>query len=229
MHLRLDRPDRGRRLARWVDGLGADDPLFLAGDTCDFWYATRQSHRGIDACEGLSALKRYTERGGPLTLMTGNHDHWLGEFYEKELGARLVTEPYQSEVCGLRLHVTHGHRAGGRQVWKAGMESRAFFDAFVATPTAVADNLDRLLTRSNDRGRQRDEERLVRIFQQYLDRARPDADVAIFGHVHSPLDFQASRHRVVILGGWHAGASYLRVDESGARLVIERAETVATV
>jgi UDP-2,3-diacylglucosamine hydrolase len=223
MHLRLDRPDRGQRLARWVDTLGPEDPLYLVGDVCDFWYAARQRVLDPPPCDGLRALARYTARGGTLTVLPGNHDNWLGPFYERALGARFVPGPLTVEAHGLRLYLVHGHRVGGRQVWKAGMESHAFLTAFGRLPGPVAGGLDRLLDRSNGLTRAREEARMLAIFRRHLAEAAPEADVAVFGHVHTPLDDPASDPRLVILGGWHHGSSFLRVDESGAALVIEPA------
>src|SRR5262249_39667858 len=64
--LRLDRPERGRRLARWVSRLESDDQLYVVGDLCDFWYGSRQ--RGADpmTCAGLRALAEFRARGGSL-------------------------------------------------------------------------------------------------------------------------------------------------------------------
>jgi UDP-2,3-diacylglucosamine hydrolase len=229
MHLRLDRPDRGRRLARWVETIGPDDPLYLVGDVCDFWFASRQRREDPMDCEGLRALAEYRQRGGSLTILPGNHDLWLGPFYERVLGASFVQEPIFVDAFGLRFYLLHGHRCGGRQAWKAGMESQAFLSIFEQLPLPIARRLDRLLEGSNDRTRAQDESRLVRVFRQALDRDSPDADVAILGHVHTPLDDPGCRPRLIILGGWHQRTSYLRVDERGANLVVEPATSPATV
>jgi UDP-2,3-diacylglucosamine hydrolase len=231
MHLRLDRPDRGRRLARWVDGLDPVDVLYLVGDVCDFWLATRQLPRPGQPlrCEGLEALARFTARGGSLTILPGNHDRWLGPFYERTLGARFLQEPRTVEAHGLRLYVVHGHHAGGRQGWKTGMETRAFFRAFEALPAPLVHRLDGLLERSNDRDREADEARLLGYYRRHAAAAASDYDLAVFGHVHTPFDDPAVTPRLVILGGWHGGTSYLRVDDRGAALVVEPARSPATV
>ena len=225
MHLRLDRPERGVRLARWVDSLGPDDALYLLGDVCDFWFASRERRAGLHACPGLSALAAFRARGGALTILPGNHDLWLGPFYEESLGARFVHEPQVVDAHGLRLHLVHGHRAGGRQPWKAGLETRAFLASFQAIPDCVADRLDQILNRSNTAGRARDEERLTDLFRLHARRLDPAIDLAVFGHVHRPFDDREIRPRMVILGGWHHRASYLRIDERGAELVVEPART----
>jgi UDP-2,3-diacylglucosamine hydrolase len=231
MHLRLDRPERGRRLARWVDGLSADDTLYLVGDVCDFWFATRQLPRpgGMLRCEGLDALARYCRRGGSLTILPGNHDLWLGPFYERALGARFVPEPQTVEAYGQRLYLVHGHRAGARAGWKAGMESHAFFRGFGLLPGTVAEALDLALERKNSARRQQDEARHIASFHAHAAAAAQGYDLAVFGHVHTPQDDRTISPRLVILGGWHDGLSFLRVDDRGATLEVEPATSPAAV
>jgi len=222
MHLRLDHPERGARLGRFVGGLDGSDTLYLVGDVCDFWYVARQQRRDPLDCAGLRALVGFRRRGGNVVILPGNHDHWLGPFYQRVLGVGLTPEPLVVDAHGLRFHVTHGHKAGGRPPWKAVMESRAFLGAFNALPGPAAGLLDVRLNLRNDQARTRDEARLLAVYQSYVGRLDPAVDVAVFGHVHSPSD-RAGRPRVVVLGGWHDRSSYLRVDDAGARLVIEPA------
>jgi UDP-2,3-diacylglucosamine hydrolase len=223
MHLRLDYPERSERLARWVDGLEPVDELYLAGDVCDFWFASRESQGDPYAFSGLRALANFRARGGRLTILPGNHDIWLGPFYERVLGATFVSEPLTVVSHGLRIHVVHGHRTGGRAPWKFVMESLAFYQAFGRLPAAVARRLDRRLESSNDVHRERDERRVLPRFRRYAAEVGPNADIIVFGHIHTPRDEALSSQRLIILGGWHGGASYLKVDDQGARLVVERA------
>lgn len=220
VHLRLDRPDRARRLRRWVDTLAPDDALYLVGDVCDFWFASRQARIAPLACDGLNALAAFRNRGGSISILPGNHDLWLGPYYERVLGARILPEPQLVEAHGRRFWLVHGHRAGGRRLWKAGMESHPFLKTFGRIPGPLARRLDGLLDRTNESGRERDEARTVKVYRRYLEREKPEADVAVFGHVHSPLDDPSTSPRMVILGGWHERSSYLRVDDQGARLIV---------
>ena len=221
VHLRLDHPGRARRLARFVARLCPDDSLVLAGDLCDFWLASRQRAGSWSACPGLAALADYRARGGRLTILAGNHDLWLGPFYGRVLGVGLTPEPLEVVAHGLRVHLVHGHRLGARPLWKAGMESRAFLETFARLPGPLARGLDRLLDRSNDQGRAADERRHMRIYRDYAGRLAGAADLVAFGHIHTPRDEASARPRWVVLGGWQEQASYLRIDDDGARLVIE--------
>jgi hypothetical protein len=103
------------------------------------------------------------------------------------------------------------------------MESRAFLSAFSHLPGPVAGGLDRLLEARNEVGRARDEARLVQIYRRHIVGIDPTVDLAVFGHVHTPLDDSTTRPRLVIIGGWHDRTCYLRLDETGATHVVEPA------
>jgi UDP-2,3-diacylglucosamine hydrolase len=221
VHLRLDFPERGRRLARFVDALDPhDDSLTIVGDLCDFWYEARQFRTGPDACDGLRALIDFRSRGGAVTILVGNHDAWLGPLYAGTLGLDLRDEPLDLSAHGLRARVVHGHRLEGGRGWKGWMEGRAFLAIFRALPGPMASPLDRLLRWRNERKRPREEPRYYAIFRRYAALCRGEADLVIVGHVHTPLDDAGSDPRLVVLGGWHARSSYLRIDDSGAALVV---------
>lgn len=224
-HLRLDRPSRGERLARFVGGLGRDDTLTVAGDLCDFWFASRQRSADPIACPGLRSLADFRERGGALTILTGNHDAWLGPLYERSLGARVVAEPIERTDHGVRVHVVHGHLLGARRPWKALMESRAFLDTFAALPPPVARRLAARLEASNTRRLEETHRRHLVVYREHA-RSVVDAgaaDLVLFGHVHEVYDEPVGGGgRLVVLGDWIAGSSYVRIDDRGVRFTVDR-------
>ncbi len=216
VHLREDRPERDERFRDWVGTLGPADALTIVGDLCDFWMGARQPAPRLAGYPSLAALAEFRRRGGSLAIMAGNHDHWLCPFYERALGAEILAEPCDRMVRGLRVRMVHGHRLGARRLWKAGMESRAFFRAFGRLPGPLARPLDRILTWRNERGLLADEERHLRVFRAYAASCRAAADIVVIGHVHRPVDETGDGPRLIVLGGWQYRTSYLKIDEAGA-------------
>lgn len=217
VHLRDDRPERGRRFRAWLAGLTPVDVLIILGDLCDFWMGARQGERRLAEAPSLRALAGFRRKGGSLLIMAGNHDRWLCPFYRRVLGAEILEDPADLVVHGLRVRMVHGHLLGARQLWKAGMESHAFFRAFGLLPGPLASPLDRVLCWRNQRGLLEDEERHLRVYRAYAASCREAADLVIIGHVHRPVDETGDGHRLVVLGGWQYRSSYLEIDEAGAR------------
>jgi UDP-2,3-diacylglucosamine hydrolase len=216
VHLRDDHPERDDRFRSWVGGLVPTDSLVIVGDLCDFWMGARVAERRLAAHPSLRALAEFRRQGGSLAIMAGNHDLWLCPFYARALGAEILEEPADLAVYGLRIRLVHGHRLGARRLWKAGMESHAFFRAFGWLPWPLARPLDRVLTWKNERGLLDDEERHLRVYRAYAATCRAAADIVVIGHVHRAVDESGSVPRLVVLGGWQYRSSYLKVDEAGA-------------
>ena len=221
VHLRLDEPDRGRRLAQLVDRLTADDTLTIVGDLCDFWFAARQIDADPMTCPGLRSLASFRARGGSITVLAGNHDAWLGPFYEQTLGAKFLPDSLETNVQGLRLFLAHGHRLGAETRWKAGLKSRAFLNAFRRLPALLADSLGVLLRWANFKNQEAFDHRGLAVYREYASKVDPSYDLVILGHVHHPLDTAPNHPRLVVLGGWHTRNCYLVVDGGSAKHIVE--------
>ncbi len=224
VHLRLDAPERSARFARFVRSLGPDDTLTIVGDLCDFWFASRQLHLGMDGCEGLRALADHSRGGGRLTILAGNHDARLMPEYAKWFDARLIDNDCTEVVHGHRLWLAHGHRLGARPFWKEAMESRAFATAFGNCPGPIAAWFERLNDGANDRGRQSSDRRHLDTYRRRAAERADAIDAAILGHVHRVVEETFLGRKLFVLGNWHRGTSYLRIDEDGLRLIREDAD-----
>jgi UDP-2,3-diacylglucosamine hydrolase len=224
VHLRLDRPERARRFAAFVGGLESSDALTIVGDLCDFWFASRQRRGDPSRCPGLRSLAAFRGRGGRLAILPGNHDAWLGPFYEEALGAELIMGAWRRSSFGVRVEAVHGHRLGARRPWKAAMEGRAFLKGFEALPEPIARRLADRLERSNSRSLAGTHRRHLRIYRAFsATRIEADrADLVLLGHVHDVFDEAIGRGRMIVLGDWIGGTSHVRIDEKGVRFVADR-------
>jgi UDP-2,3-diacylglucosamine hydrolase len=221
VHLRLDQPDRGRRLARLVDRLTGDNKLTIVGDLCDFWFAARQIGSDPMTCDGLRALASFRDRGGAITILAGNHDAWLGPFYEATLGSTFLPDRLETEIQGFKVQVAHGHRLGAHTPWKTVLMSRAFLEAFRRVPAPLADALGAQLKRTNLKNQEAFDRKGMAVYRKYASTLVDSYDIVILGHVHSPLDTGPGRPRLIILGGWYHHSNYLVLEQGSASHVVE--------
>jgi UDP-2,3-diacylglucosamine hydrolase len=228
VHLRLDRPERSRRLARFMATLGSTDRVVIVGDLCDFWFATRQTSLDSGPCEGLLSLKAFRDRGGSLILLPGNHDTWLGPYYQSTIGVGYEGKSFEETIGGIRFFAVHGHESGAQSAWKAWMKGRAFFRAFSALPVVMANALGGMLAVANSVRREKIDHKHVVTYRQQANSLSESVDVCIFGHIHLTHDDSDGKPRLIVLGGWHHRSSYIRVDESGhaVLVIVEDAKSV---
>lgn len=222
IHLRIDRPERDRRFADWVGRLRpGEDQLVVAGDLCDFWFASRQLRGRERPCPGLAALASFTRQGGDLTILPGNHDAWLGRYYEDALGARFLDEGRLECVSGhQRILAMHGHQFGARTFWKHAMESRAFLAGFHGLPSGLATRLEHLLDHSNETHQNVRDQEYLALYRRKVDELAGRYDLVVLGHVHQALDDHEGRPRLVVLGDWKRRASFLRAVEDDITFVV---------
>ena len=221
VHLRLDRPARGHRLAQLVDRLTPADHLIVVGDLCDFWCAARQMPLDPQNCEGLASLRKFQHRGGRLTIQSGNHDRWLEAYYRNTLGAEFVMDAFEITSDNLRILSVHGHLLGARAWWKGVMESRPFLLGFRALFRSLAEQLESRLDTVNDHKRSMSDARHLAIYRLHADSLAERVDLVVLGHIHLTHDDNSIHPRLIVLGGWHHQTSYLRVENGVAMHFIE--------
>lgn len=83
------------------------DRLIILGDLFDFWFeykhAIPKEHLKI-----LRLLAGLVESGIKVDYICGNHDFWMGDFFEREVGLNLHRDSLDTEYDGRRLHLIHG-------------------------------------------------------------------------------------------------------------------------
>jgi UDP-2,3-diacylglucosamine hydrolase len=96
------------RLLGFLKSIGPKtDSLFILGDLFDFWFEYRTViPKGFHRT--LAALQEFTDRGVKVHYLAGNHDFWMGEFFQTELGMDLHFEPFEMMVDGKRIFFHHG-------------------------------------------------------------------------------------------------------------------------
>lgn len=103
---------RERKLVDWLSSIeDSAEAIHIVGDLFDFWfeYATVVPRGFVRVLGKLASIR---DRGIPVYMYTGNHDLWMFDYFEKELGIPVYRAPREWEYSGSKFLVGHGDGVG---------------------------------------------------------------------------------------------------------------------
>jgi len=103
---------REKKFMSWLDEIKSDArAIFLLGDLFDFWFEYKTVvPRGFVRVLGKIAELR--DSGIPVYFFVGNHDLWMRDYFEKELGIPIYHCPKEFEFDGKSFLIGHGDGLG---------------------------------------------------------------------------------------------------------------------
>lgn len=186
--------------------------LFIVGDLFDFWfeYATvipKGFHRT------LSALQEFTDRGTPVHYLAGNHDFWMGDYFQKELGFQVHADPFEIRIQDKRIYLHHGDGLAqkdlGYRLIKPILRNRwnirlyRWLHPDLGVPIARGSSrTSREYTSNKDFG---EEKGMVEFASK---RIQEGVDIVVMGHRHRPSLLPIGTGVYINLGDWITFNSY---------------------
>ena len=103
---------RERLFVQWLEEIAPKaGALFLLGDLFDFWFEyKRVVPKGF--VRVLGKLAQLRDQGLPIYFFVGNHDLWMGDYFEKELGIPVFYKPQEVSCAGKHFLIGHGDGLG---------------------------------------------------------------------------------------------------------------------
>lgn len=206
--------EREKKIVRWLDTIKHDaHAIYLLGDIFDFWFEYRHAiPKGFIRLQGKLAELR--DANIPILFFTGNHDMWMFDYFERELGIPIFRDPQVLTVGDQRLMIGHGDGLGPGD-YKYKVIKRFFNSALCQWLFArihpnlgigIAKYWSRKSRISNikkgeEEFKGEDNEYLL-IYCRGVEK-HTHHDFYIFGHRHLPLDIDINGNsRYVNLGEW---------------------------
>ena len=199
------------------------DHLYLVGDVFDQYIEYRHLiPKGFARFQGL--LARWSDCDIPITYLVGNHDPWHRDYFQRELGIRLVFDALLEPARDVILYLTHGDDVAARvqsygalrpllrhpvPVWMyrtllpadAGLALARWVNQRAHADTPDPEVVDALRSHA----------------QQILQTTA--AHVAVMGHSHVPeLSAQGDGY-YLNTGNWHESRTFGRLDDDGLHLL----------
>ncbi len=214
-----------RRLVRFLDSIkhkaGA---VYLLGDIFDFWheykYVVPKGYTRL-----LGKISELTDLGVEVHFFIGNHDLWVGDYFEKECGMILHRHSVTVEIGDKVFYLAHGDGLGSRnrrflllrKVFHDATCQRLFAALHPRWGMAFGLNWARHSRLKRVDGKEppymgERREPLVRFAKEYL-ATHPDVNYFVFGHRHIELDLLLTHTaRLAILGDWISQFTYAVYD-----------------
>ena len=221
---------REKKIIRFLDIIKKEaTEIFIVGDLFDFWYEYRNVvPKGYVRI--LGKLAELTDSGINIHFFTGNHDMWMRDYFQQELGIKVYYNPEEFNFSGKRFFIGHGDGLGpgdkGYKMVKKVFRNPVSKWLFGALPPYMGMGLaDYFSRKSRAKTGKTDEvflgaekEWLIIYSKEVLEKEH--FDFFIFGHRHLPLDVQLNTtSRYINLGDWINYFSYAVFDGSELSLV----------
>ena len=190
--------------------------IFFVGDLFDFWfeykYVIPKKHYAV-----INQLARMREKNIKITYLAGNHDFWLGSFFDYELGIQTCSNEWTGEINGKRFYLFHGDGVAkkdrGYRMLKRILRNRLSIKLYRWIHPDWGIPLARFVSGSS---RQYTNKIDLNDHTDYIEFARRQFsdgyDYVIMGHRHTPFRHEENGKKYINLGDWLYHFSYAIFD-----------------
>lgn len=204
---------REEKFIRWLDIIKKDaQVLFLMGDLFDFWhewkYVVPKGYIRV-----LGKIAELKDSGIDIYFFVGNHDLWMKNYFEEELGIPVYFEKRYYEITGKNFLLAHGDGLGPgdkgykrmKKVFTNPLAQWAFRWLHPDISMRIANYMsqkNKMISGVEDQKfLGEDKEFLIQYSKEKL--KTEEINYFVFGHRHLPLVFDLERGaKYINLGDW---------------------------
>ena len=210
---------REEKFIRWMDSIKKNaQVLFLMGDLFDFWHEWKfVVPKGY--IRVLGKLAELKDSGIDIYFFVGNHDLWMKNYFEDELGIPVFFEKRFYDINGKKFLLAHGDGLGPgdkgykrmKKVFTNPFAQWAFRWLHPDIGMRIANYMsqkNKLISGVEDQKfLGEDKEFLIQYSKEKL--KTEQIDYFVFGHRHLPLIFELENNsKYINLGDWISYFTY---------------------
>lgn len=213
---------REKIIIKWLTEIQKDaKAIFLVGDIFDFWFEYKKViPKGFVRL--LGKLANLTDNGIAVHLFTGNHDLWMNNYLEEEIGVIIHHKPIIIEEQNKKIFVGHGDGLGKgdyfykflRKIFTSKICQFAFSCLHPNFAFYLAHSWSKKSRKRNEiTFKSKDNEILYGYAQEQ--EALTHLDYYVFGHRHIPLELHINNSKAIYinLGDWISHNSYAELKD----------------
>jgi UDP-2,3-diacylglucosamine hydrolase len=213
---------REKAFINWLDEIKSTaKAIYLLGDVFDFWFEYKTVvPKGYTRL--LGKIAELSDAGIEIHYFKGNHDMWVFDYFQKELGLTLHSDAHTFTYAGKQFYLHHGDGLGPGD-YKYKVLKRFFRSAlcqwlFARLHPNFGIGLASFLSRrSRANGGAKDATyngpQTEWLFQYVQELAqKQDHDYYLFGHRHLPLHLKHGNALYINTGDWLQYCTFARFD-----------------
>lgn len=214
---------RERKIIDWIDQTEKEAQVyFFVGDLFDFWFDYKKViPKGF--IRFLGKLAHLKDSGKEVYIFKGNHDLWMGDYFQQELGIPVYDHPMDFKINGKLFHIAHGDGLGpgdhGYKALKKVFTNKFCQWLFRQLHPDLAMKIALYWSKNNRLLQGVEEEQFLGEEKEWLIQYAKEVlknkhyDYFIFGHRHLPIDFDLNEtSKYINLGEWLNYCSYATFD-----------------
>jgi UDP-2,3-diacylglucosamine hydrolase len=197
--------------------------LIILGDLFDFWFEYRYTiPKGYHWI--LSRLFELRKKGIQIDYVSGNHDFWMGDFFQTELGVAVHRDILNTEIDGRKVHLIHGDGLAksdwGYRILKRILRNRLNIWLYRKVPTEWAYTLALKVSRGSRVHTSERDKSFVSDYEQYAIEKLQQGFAAVFiAHLHQPIRVDRENGVYINTGDFISHFSYVRIDRDRIELL----------
>lgn len=229
-----DTLQREKDIVRWLDSIEPEaERIIMLGDIFDFWFTYKHAvPRGFVRL--LGKMAEMADRGVEFHFFIGNHDMWLFDYLEKEIGVIMHKEPEMMEIGGKLFLIGHGDGMGNqdrsynilKRVFRGPLNQWLFarIHPNIGFPVAhLWSSSSRKKHSHKYNGYFGDDKEGIYIYckrqqEERMARGIKPIDYFLFGHRHTPVTRPLGEATYINVGNWIENRDYAVFDGDSCSL-----------
>ncbi len=222
---------RESKIIEWLDFVQSDaSTIMLLGDLFDTWFEYKEVvPRGHIRL--LGKLAEIADKGIQIIIFTGNHDFWMKDYFQKEIGAEVYFEDIIIKIGSKIFNIGHGDGLGpgdlNYKLLKKLLSSKVSRFLYLLLHPNIGMRIDKYFSQKGYKHSQGDlatesylgseKEYLIRYAESLSDK---EIDYFIFGHRHLPIEYRLYNGSYYFnTGDWIQFQSYVVFDGTQCQLL----------
>ncbi len=202
---------RERLIIKWLDEIKVDaKSIYLVGDIFDFWFEYKKVvPKGF--VRFLGKLAELIDSGISVHLFVGNHDLWIRDYLETEIGLKVHHNNLIVEEGNKKLFIGHGDGLGKgdytykvlRKIFTSKFCQWAFARLHPNLALSLAHTWSLNSRKSGSEAKYISDDKEILIGYCKEQQGFNPVDYYIFGHRHLPLEITIDQQaKYINLGDW---------------------------